>query len=170
MTTSVLEKFQVIRLWIWLSKVSFTTVVLTDSEFQRRFPKYFWFHTLFKRWVIKKFKLYESSLLHIFYYILEYTIISILTKCFDVMVAATLGKNLGLPMSKQWLMSSRRPRVIGNMQFFVTCQNDVVNKQLFFPFSWNNSLPKTALGESYTNDWQACGCQGKTLFGCWGSL
>ena len=103
---SNLGKFRVIRLWVWPSKVSFTTVVLVESliydsrparkshlrqsscskisfttvvlleiEFQRRFWNIFYFtlsffQALLKRWVNNKLKLNESSLLHIFYYIL----------------------------------------------------------------------------------------------------
>ena len=32
-------------------------------------------------------------------------------------------------------MSSERPRAVSNMPFFVSCQNDVVNNQLFSPIS-----------------------------------
>ena len=35
-----------------------------------------------------------------------------------------------------------RPRIVSNMHFFVSCQIDVVNKQLFSPISWNNPLSK----------------------------
>ena len=70
-----LGNFRAIRLWIWPGKVSFTTVVLTRSKFQRRFRNVFdftlsFFQSFSKRWVN------ESSLLHVFYYILLcYTIV-----------------------------------------------------------------------------------------------
>ena len=43
----------------------------------------------------------ESSLLHIFYNIRKYTFILNFIKRFEIMVAATLGKNLGPPMPKR---------------------------------------------------------------------
>ena len=46
MTIFNLGKFRAMQLWVWSSKISLTTVVLTESEFQRRFLKYFWFHPL----------------------------------------------------------------------------------------------------------------------------
>ena len=103
---SNLGKFRAIQLWVWPSKVSFTKVVPAESEFQIRFWNIFdftlsFFQALFKRWVNNKLKLDESSLLHIFYYILQYTIIPSLTKCFEMMVTATLRKNLGSPIPKQ---------------------------------------------------------------------
>ena len=48
--------------------------------------------------------------------------------------------------------SGRKPRAVGDMYFFVPCQIDVLNKQIFSPLDLNNLLPKTALGESYTDD------------------
>ena len=51
--------------------------------------------------------------------------------------------------SKRRLMSSKRPRAIGNMQFFVSWQIHVVNKQVFYPLSWNYPLSKIALAKSY---------------------
>ena len=39
-------------------------------------------------------------------------------------------------------MSSGRPRAVRNMHFFVSCQVDVVNKQLFSWINWNNPLSK----------------------------
>ena len=35
------------------------------------------------------------------------------------------------------------------MHVLVACQIDIVNKQLVSPFSWNNLLSETSLGESY---------------------
>ena len=46
-------------------------------------------------------------------------------------------------------MSSRKPRVVGNMHVFVDCKIDVVNKQLVSPLSSNNLLSETLLGEPY---------------------
>ena len=57
-----------IQLWLLVNKVSFTTVVVTDSEFQKRFPEYFRFHKT--KGDFQELKLYDSSLLDIFYYIL----------------------------------------------------------------------------------------------------
>ena len=76
-----------------------------ESGFQRRFLNIFefaflFFQALFKRRVNNKSMLDESSLLHIFYYIL-YTIIPSLTRRFEMMVTATLKKNFGHPMLKQ---------------------------------------------------------------------
>ena len=44
---------------------------------------------------------------------------------------------------------SEKPTAISNMRVFVSCQIDVVNKQLVYPLSWNNPLSKTSLGELY---------------------
>ena len=73
---------------------------------KRRFPNYFWFDPpvfqgLFTRWVNNKHMIYESSLLHIFYNIQEYTFIPNFTKRFEIMMAATYGKNLNPPISKR---------------------------------------------------------------------
>ena len=66
------------------------------------------------------------------------------------MVGATLRENLDLQFQTEgWLIPSWKTRFVGNMRFFLTCQIDVVNKQLVPPISWNNPLPETALGESY---------------------
>ena len=46
-------------------------------------------------------------------------------------------------------MSLGKPRTVGNMHVFVTCQIDVVNKQFVSPLSWNNPLSQKSLGESY---------------------
>ena len=45
-------------------------------------------------------------------------------------MGATLRKNLGstMPNLERWLMSSGKPRTVGDMQIFVACQIDVVNK------------------------------------------
>ena len=40
-------------------------------------------------------------------------------------------------------MSSGRPRAVSNMHFFVSCETDVVDDQLFSQISWNNPLSKT---------------------------
>ena len=88
--------------YIWLSK----NFKEDFKEFQRRFRNIYkftllLFQALFKRGIKNKTKIDESSLLHIFYYILQYTIIPSLTKQFEVMVTATLRKNLGHPIPKQ---------------------------------------------------------------------
>ena len=56
-----------------------------------------------------------------------------LTKRFEIMVTVILKKNLGTSMLKQNDDYSGRPRAICNVNvfFFVSCQIDVVNKQLF---------------------------------------
>ena len=46
-------------------------------------------------------------------------------------------------------MSSGKPGTVGNMHVFVVCQIYVVNNQLISPFSWNNPLLETSLGEPY---------------------
>ena len=68
-----------------------------------------------------------------------------------MMVAATLRKNLESPMgnTERWLISWGKPRAVGNMHVFMTCQIDVVNKQLASLLSWNDPLWETLLGESY---------------------
>ena len=48
-----------------------------------------------------------------------------------------------------WLMSSGKPRAVGNMHVFVACQIDVVNKQLVSPLSWNYPQSEVSLGKSY---------------------
>ena len=45
-------------------------------------------------------------------------------------------------------MSSGKSRAVGNMDLFVACQIDVLNKQIVSPHSWNNPLSET-LDESY---------------------
>ena len=47
----------------------------------------------------KNLKLNKSSSLYIFYFILEYTIIRILTERFEIMDTTILEKKLGSPMS-----------------------------------------------------------------------
>ena len=42
-------------------------------------------------------------------------------------------------------MSSGRPRAVSSVHFFVFCQINVVNKQLFSPISWNKPLSKVKL-------------------------
>ena len=69
-----------------------------------------------------------------------------LTKCFDIMMEATLRKNLGSPMPKQ-NNDSGNPRSVGNMHVFVAGQTDVLNKQLVSPLV--TPLSETSLGESY---------------------
>ena len=101
---SSLGKFWAIRLWVWPSKVSFTTVVLFESQFQRRFWNTFdftlsFFQALFKRWGNNKLKLDQPSLF--MFSTILYTIIPSLTKLFEMMVTATLMKNLRPPMPKQ---------------------------------------------------------------------
>ena len=39
-------------------------------------------------------------------------------------------------------MPSGRPQVVVKMHIFVSCQIDVMNKQLFSQLSWNNPLSK----------------------------
>ena len=39
---SNLSKFRAIGLWVWPTRISFTKVILTECEFQRRFPKNVW--------------------------------------------------------------------------------------------------------------------------------
>ena len=46
-------------------------------------------------------------------------------------------------------MSLGKPRAVGNMHFFLSCQIDAVNKQLISPLSWSNLLLETTLCESY---------------------
>ena len=62
---------------------------------------------------------------------------SSLTKGFEIMVTANLTKNLGPSMLKHNDDSCLpgRPRAVSNVHFFVHCQIDVVNKQLFSPIS-----------------------------------
>ena len=48
------------------------------------------------------------------------------------------------------MSSGRKPRTAGDMYFFIPCQIDVLNKQIFSQLDLNKPLPKTAFGESYT--------------------
>ena len=92
---SSLGKFRAIRLWVWPTKAG-------RKWISKNILKYFWIHPLVLRGFFQKMgKQIESSLLHIFYYILQYTITPSLTKRFEMMVTATIGKNLGPPLSKQ---------------------------------------------------------------------
>ena len=81
--------------------------------------------------------MYESSLLHIFCNIQRYTFIPNFTKRFEIMVAATLGKNLGPPMPKR----SNDSNLQGNQELkttctlSMTCQINVVNKPLVSPLN-----------------------------------
>ena len=74
---------------------------------KRRFPNYFWFHPLvlqgpITRWVNNKLKSNTSHLYFIFYITFKSTLLyEISQKHFEIMVAATLGKNLGPPIPKQ---------------------------------------------------------------------
>ena len=104
---SNLGEFLAIELWVWSTKISFTTVVLTKSRFQRRLRNIFYYTLSFFPVLLPKEKHCTSS-----------------------------------SKTEQWLMSSRRPRAVDNMHFFVFCQTDVVNKQLFSLLSWNNPLSK----------------------------
>ena len=97
----------------------------------------------FKRWVNNKLKLHESSLLHIFYYILWCTVTANLTKRFDTMWKPLEKSWTSNAKTERWLMSSGRPRAVVKMHIFVSCQTDIVNKQLLAPLGWNNPLLKT---------------------------
>ena len=74
---------------------------------KRRFPKYFLFHPPalpdpFTRWVNNKLKQNTSHLSFIFSITFKSTLsYAISQKRFEIMVAATLGKNLGPPMPKR---------------------------------------------------------------------
>ena len=116
--------------WIWPSKVWCKTAALTKIEVQRWFLKYLRFNPpvtqdLFGRWVNNKHKLYKRLLVHY-----KYTIIPSFTKLFQVIVVATLGKNLGPPMPKlsnnSCLPESQGPQITCTLS--MTCQIDVVNK------------------------------------------
>ena len=95
---SNLGKFQPTRLWIWTSKV-----ILTESQFQRRFRNIFhfnlsFFHDLFKRWA-------NSEVMQVTFtsYFLLYSIANYYIQFNDLRswLQATLRKNLGPPMPKQ---------------------------------------------------------------------
>ena len=123
---------------------------MTFKEFQRKFWNIYkftllLFQALFKRGINNKTKIDESSLLHIFYYILQYTII------YTQFNKTIWGNGDSNPKEKsrtsntkteQWLMYSGRPRVVLNTHFFVSCQIDLENKQHFSLFSGNNPLSK----------------------------
>ena len=128
--------------------------MLAKIEFQRRFLNIFekkysqififfsFFQALFKRWVNNKLNLDKSSLLHIFYYILYYTTIPSLLNRDDGDSNPYEKFWTSIAKTELWPITSGRPRAILNMHFFVLCQIDVENKQLFSPLSWNNPLPK----------------------------
>ena len=84
--------------WVWPRKAWYKTATLTKSEVKRQFLNYFWFHPLVLQGPFQAFK--GASRL-IFYNIRKYTFIPSFTKRFEIMVAETLGKNLGPPMPKR---------------------------------------------------------------------
>ena len=130
---SNLGKFRAMQLWIWPSKLSFRAVILIKSEFQNRFWIIFdfilsFFQSLCKRWVNNKLKLDESSLLHIFYYILYFTVILSLAKRFEMMVTAAFRKNhldvFSLTVNHNDSIYTKI--IIKNflLFFFTTCKNE----------------------------------------------
>ena len=48
-------------------------------------------------------------------------------------------------------MYSGRPRATLNKHFFISCQIDVDNKQLFSPLSWNKPLSKNKVSQFNTS-------------------
>ena len=154
MTVSNLGKFRAIRLWVGPSKALFTMAVLAESEFQIRFPKYFRFHTLIFPSSSRKMcnnKLRYNNHLYFIFSTIYYTIFYYILHYYTQFRETRWDHGDSKPWEKPWisdtktelrLMSSGRSRTVGNMHFFVSCQIDVVNKQHFSLFSWNNSLSK----------------------------
>ena len=98
---SNLGKFGAIRLWIWPSKVSFTTIALTEKEFQRRFRNIFDFnHSFFQA-------LQYGETINLSFKSHLYFIFSSLTKRFEIMVTATLRKNLGPSMMTHFFRKTK---------------------------------------------------------------
>ena len=118
---------------------------------KRRFPSYFWLHPPalqgpFTRWINNKIKYNTSHLYFIFSITFKSTLLyEISQKRFEIMVAATLGKNLGLPMPKRsndsFLQENQELWTTGTLS--MTCQINVVKKQLVPLLNWNNPFPKT---------------------------
>ena len=142
-----------------------------ESEFLRRFPKYFWFiflfiQTLFKRWVSNKLS-YTSHLYlifsTIFYGILLFAVKQNALKSWWQQL---IKKTLDL----QWQNRSTthvfmKTKILKQYAFCMSSQINVDNKQLVSSFSWNNLFLKTALSESYILmiDWYSDAKKKKSL-------
>ena len=118
---------------------------------KRQFPNYFWFHPPvlqgpFTRWVNNKVKWNTSHLSYIFSITFKTTLLyPISQKRFEIMVAATLRKNLGPPMPKRSNASylQENQELQTKCTLSMTCQINVVNKQHVPPLKWNNPFSKT---------------------------
>ena len=66
-------------------------------------------------------------------------------------MTATLGKTLDLQWQNRTMtyVFKKNKSCVGNMHFFVPCEIDNVNEQIFSPLTWNNPLSKEVIGESY---------------------
>ena len=75
--------------------------------------------------------------LYFFYNIQKYTFIPSFTKCFQIMVAASLGENLGLAMPKRSNDSylQKNQELCTTCTLSTACQINVVNKQLVPPLN-----------------------------------
>ena len=51
--------------------------------------------------------------------------------------------------TERWLLSSEKPRAVGNMHVFMTCQIYFVDKQLASSLCWKNPLSEALLSEPY---------------------
>ena len=51
--------------------------------------------------------------------------------------------------TEHWLLASGKPRAVGNIHVFMTCQVHFVDKQLASPLCWKNPLSKALLREPY---------------------
>ena len=119
---------------------------------KRRFPNCFWFHPSvlqgpFTRWVNNKLKYNTSHFYLIFSITFRSTLLySITQKCFEIMVAAILGKNLGPPMSKRSNDSiSRKTKSCRQHASFLRPAKLMLwrsNKPVP-PLNWNNPFSRT---------------------------
>ena len=121
---SSLRKFQAIR-----------PFALERKWVSKKIPKYFYFslsffQAIFKRWVNNKLIRVNFTLYFGLYSLRSWW-------------QQTLGKTLDLQYQNRAMPHVfERPRVVGNMHFFVSCQAGVENKQLFPPLSSNSPLSK----------------------------
>ena len=95
------------------------------------------FQALFKRWVNNKLKVLRGIFTS---YFLPQSIVHYYTH-FNKALLDHADSN---PCEKTWTSNAKT-----EYAFFCALSNWFMNKQLFFPLSWNNPLLKTALGELY---------------------
>ena len=119
--------------WVWCSKIWFTTVVLTENKVKVGLLNIFHsslpcFQALFKWQINNKHKVIPVFIFSIFYSTLLYSV-------WRNALRSWRSKPLEKPWisnskTEQWLMSLGNKHVfeLVNMHVFVTCKIDVVNK------------------------------------------